>query len=182
MQGTLKGRRLPITVSPEHKVLCSRERCVPGYGVVMNQPTTSGRPATASIGDSSERNRHTSMGSTASDTFSMSPPMVTMPRGGGAIRGIGEKVSANPVTGTGSMSVPIATSPGRSGFGPQLSISYDSGNGNGIFGFGWTLSLPSITRKAEKRLPQYSDEDVLVLSGAEDLVPVLIGGRAFARV
>jgi hypothetical protein len=32
---------------------------------------------------------------------------------------MGEKFAANPVTGTGSMSVPIATSPGRGGFGPQ---------------------------------------------------------------
>jgi hypothetical protein len=54
-----------------------------------------------------------------------------LPKGGGAIRGIGEKFAANPVTGTGSMSVPIATSPGRSGFEPQLALSYDSGAGNG---------------------------------------------------
>src|SRR6202045_1203676 len=80
---------------------------------------------------------------------------ISLPKGGGAIRGIGEKFAANPVTGTGSMSVPIATSPGRSGFGPQLSISYDSGAGNGPFGFGWNLSLPSITRKTDKGLPRY---------------------------
>lgn len=104
------------------------------------------------------------------------PPAINLPKGGGAIRGIGEKFSANPVTGTGSMSVPIATSPGRSGFGPQLSLSYDSGSGNGPFGFGWTLSLPAITRKTDKGLPEYRDadeSDVYVLSGAEDLVPVL---------
>ena len=60
-------------------------------------------------------------------------PSISLPKGGGAIRGIGEKFAANPVTGTGSMSVPIATSPGRSGFGPQLSPSYyDSGTGNGV--------------------------------------------------
>ncbi len=34
------------------------------------------------------------------------------------------------------LAAPIATSPGRSGFGPQLSLSYDSGAGNGPFGFG----------------------------------------------
>ena len=103
-------------------------------------------------------------------------PTISLPKGGGAIRGIGEKFAANPVTGTGSMSVPIATSPGRSGFGPQLSLSYDSGSGNGPFGFGWSLSLPSITRKTDKGLPQYNDaeeSDVFILSGAEDLVPVL---------
>ena len=38
-------------------------------------------------------------------------PAITLPKGGGAIRGIGEKFAANPVTGTGSMSVPIATDP-----------------------------------------------------------------------
>ena len=44
-----------------------------------------------------------------------SPPSISLPKGGGAIRGMGEKFAANPVTGTGSMSVPIAPSPGRSG-------------------------------------------------------------------
>lgn len=104
-------------------------------------------------------------------------PSITLPKGGGAIKGIGEKFTANPVTGTGSMSVPIAVSPGRSGFGPQLSISYDSGAGNGPFGFGWSLSLPQITRKTDKGLPRYRDteeSDVFILSGAEDLVPVLV--------
>ena len=73
------------------------------------------------------------------------------------IRGIGEKYGTNPVTGTGSMNVPIATSPGRAGYTPQLSIAYDSGAGNGPFGIGWNLSLPSITRKTDKGLPQYDD-------------------------
>jgi Salmonella virulence plasmid 65kDa B protein len=102
-------------------------------------------------------------------------PAITLPKGGGAIRGIGEKFAANPVTGTGSMTVPIAASPGRGGFGPQLALSYDSGSGNGPFGFGWTLSLPAITRKTDKGLPQYQDaedSDVFILSGAEDLVPL----------
>src|SRR5687767_12920037 len=109
------------------------------------------------------------------------PPSIALPKGGGAMRGIGEKFAANPVTGTGSMSVPLATSPGRSGFGPQLSLSYDSGAGNGPFGFGWSLSIPAITRKTDKGLPRYRDAqdpiaenaDIFMLLGAEDLVPVL---------
>jgi RHS repeat-associated protein len=111
------------------------------------------------------------------------PPQIDLPKGGGAIRGIDEKFSANPVTGTGSLSVTLALSPGRSGFGPKVSLEYDSGSGNGAFGFGWKLSLPSITRRTDKGLPQYRDSiesDIFVLSGAEDLVPVLIaegGGR-----
>src|SRR5215510_12022802 len=104
-------------------------------------------------------------------------PAINLPKGGGAIRGMGEKFATNPVTGMGSMSVPIATSPGRSGFGPQLLLSYDSGAGNGPFGFGWSLSIPSITRKTDKGLPKYQDSvesDVFILSGAEDLVPTLM--------
>src|SRR5215204_3517705 len=109
-------------------------------------------------------------------TSSSSLPSISLPKGGGAIRGIGEKFAANPVTGTGSLSVPLAVSPGRSGFGPQLSLSYDSGAGNGPFGFGWNLSLASVSRKTDKGLPRYLDaqeSDVFVLSGADDLVPAL---------
>ena len=109
------------------------------------------------------------------ESHQIAAPSISLPKGGGAIRGMGEKFAANPVTGTGSMTVPIATSPDRSGFGPQLSLSYDSGAGNGPFGFGWSLSLPAITRKTNKGLPQYfdaDDSDVFILSGAEDLVLV----------
>src|SRR5215217_6319444 len=84
-------------------------------------------------------------------------PSISLPKGGGAIRGIGEKFAANPVTGAGSMTVPLATSAGRSGFGPQLTLSYDSGAGNGPFGLGWSLSLPSISRKTDKGIPRYQD-------------------------
>jgi hypothetical protein len=118
---------------------------------------------------------------TEKDDFNVSAPAIALPKGGGAIRGIGEKFGANPVTGTGSVSVPIYTSPGRAGFGPQLALSYDSGAGNGPFGFGWSLSLPAITRKTDKGLPRYldaEDSDVFLLSGAEDLVPELSNGSA----
>jgi RHS repeat-associated protein len=103
-------------------------------------------------------------------------PAISLPKGGGAIRGIGEKFSVNPVTGTGALSIPLPLSPGRSGFTPQLSLAYDSGAGNGPFGFGWSISTPSITRKTDKGLPRYCDgdeSDVYILSGAEDLVPNL---------
>src|ERR1017187_6360918 len=101
----------------------------------------------------------TSVGSDDSNhaSFSLSAPLISLPKGGGAIRGIGEKFGVSPATGTGSLTIPIATSPGRSGFGPQLSLSYDSGAGNGPFGFGWQLSVPSITRKTDKGLPRYNE-------------------------
>lgn len=87
---------------------------------------------------------------------------------------MGEKFAINPITGTASMTVPIATSPGRSGFGTQIFLTYDSGASKGPFGFGWNIAMPSITRQTDRGLPRYFNadkSDVFVLSGAEDLVP-----------
>ena len=99
--------------------------------------------------------------------------IISLPTGGGALQGIGETFQPNLFSGTGNFGIPIFTSPGRAGFGPQLSLQYSTGNGNGIFGLGWNLSVPRITRKTEKGLPKYNNEDVFVMSGAEDLVPKL---------
>ncbi len=101
-------------------------------------------------------------------------PKLELPKSGGAIKGIGEKVTANPATGTANFSVPINVTAGRGA--PQLSLSYSSGGGNGAFGIGWSLGIPQISRKTENLLPQYNDvqnSDTFILSGAEDLVKKL---------
>jgi hypothetical protein len=103
-------------------------------------------------------------------------PQLGLPKGGGAIRGLGESFSFNGPTGAGTFSVPIQTSAGRSGIEPRLALNYGSGQGNGPFGWGWSVSLPAITRKTSKGLPQYQDSassDIFVLTGAEDLTPLL---------
>jgi RHS repeat-associated protein len=112
--------------------------------------------------------------SESDESFALTVPAPTLPKGGGAIRGMGEQFGTNPVSGTGQMRVPIFTSPGRSGAAPQLALAYDSAAGNGVFGFGWQLALPSITRKTSKGLPRYRDaeeSDVFILSDTDDLVP-----------
>ena len=144
---------------------------------IITLPYSKGAPTLNSENDGSARDQRSNQSQSDQGKGLVTPPVISLPKGGGAIRGIGEKFAANPVTGTGSMTVPIAASPGRSGFGPQLALSYDSGGGNGPFGFGWNLSLPAITRKTDKGLPRYNDleeSDVFILSGAEDLVPVLV--------
>lgn len=82
---------------------------------------------------------------------------ISLPKGGGAIRGIGEKFAENPVTGSDSMSVPITTSPGRSGFGSQLQLSNETGSGNGSFGIVWNFSLLLFTCKTEKAYTKIDD-------------------------
>lgn len=101
-------------------------------------------------------------------------PSIELPKGGGALRGIDEKFSVNPVNGTANFSIPIPLSPGRNGFTPALGLSYNSGGGNGPFGIGWQLGIPSIQIKTDRALPKYSSKDIYVLSGAEDLVPYLV--------
>ncbi|MEQ8181394.1 MAG: SpvB/TcaC N-terminal domain-containing protein, partial [Smithellaceae bacterium] len=99
-------------------------------------------------------------------------PSIALPKGGGAIKGIDEKFSVNAVNGTASFSIPLPFSPGR-GASLTLSLNYNSGAGNGIFGLGWKLSLPSIKRKTDKELPKYTDSDTCLFSEADDLVPQL---------
>ena len=97
---------------------------------------------------------------------------VSLPTGGGAIRGIGESFSPDPFTGSGRFSVPVYCSPGRDGMQPNLPLTYSAGHGNGCFGLGWQLTLPSIVRKTERSIPRYDDRDMFVLTGAGDLVPL----------
>ncbi|MFJ5262265.1 SpvB/TcaC N-terminal domain-containing protein [Streptomyces sp. NPDC088387] len=112
------------------------------------------------------------------DELSPSPaeqdvPSLSLPTAGGALRGMGEKFSTNPVTGTATVSVPIAVAPAR-GAEPALTLSYDSGAGNSPFGLGWSTDVPSVVRATDKGLPRYLDTDVFQLSGAEDLVPAVV--------
>jgi RHS repeat-associated protein len=107
-------------------------------------------------------------------------PSVTLPRGGGAIRDIGEKFAVNAVTGTGTLDLPLPFSKARVGL--QLKLAYGSGSGNGPFGFGWSIGLPEIRRKTDKGLPLFCDgdeSDVFIFAGQDDLVPILdaSGGR-----
>jgi len=64
---------------------------------------------------------------TASPSYITPLPPISLPKGGGAIKGIGEKFDVNPVTGTASFSIPIFTTPSRPDFFLKLSLSFDSG-------------------------------------------------------
>ncbi len=109
-------------------------------------------------------------------------PSISLPKGGGALRSIDEKFQVNPVNGTSSFSIPLPLSPNRNGFTPQMSLSYNSGVANGLFGIGWDIDLPAIQRRTDKKLPRYFDtndvkaiekEDSFMFSGVEELVPFM---------
>lgn len=111
------------------------------------------------------------------ESFQIQMPSIALPKGGGALKGIDEKFQVNAANGTAGFSIPLPVSPGRNGFQPALSLSYNSGSGNSAFGLGWSVDLPAIQRKTDKQLPGYREgleEDVFTINGAEDLVPYLI--------
>lgn len=117
---------------------------------------------------------------------SFAAPQVSLPKGGGAIRGLGEKFQTNPANGTATLTIPVPLSKSRGEFQPALTLSYSSGSGNGPYGLGWTLGLPSISKRTDKGVPRHvpfarraeniaatdAAADIFLLSGAEDLVPI----------
>lgn len=114
---------------------------------------------------------NTPRGRTESNALTV--PSISLPKGGGAITGIDEKFGVNAVNGTAACSIPLPFFSAR-GMAPSLTLSYNSGAGNGVFGLGWGLNLPSIKRKTDKELPEYTDSDTFLLSEAEDLVPAFM--------
>ena len=112
----------------------------------------------------------------ATESNAIQIPEISLPKGGGALRGIDEKFEINAANGTAGFTIPLPITPGRNGFAPSLSLSYNSGGGNSPYGLGWSIGYPIIQRKTDKRLPRYRDgleEDIFMFSGAEDLVPFL---------
>ena len=105
------------------------------------------------------------------------PPTISLPKGGGALRSIDEKFSVNAANGTCNLNIPLPFSKSRSDIGLSLALQYNSGSGNSPFGLGWNIGLPSIQRRTDKQLPLYQDaveSDVFVFLGAEDLVPAYL--------
>jgi len=132
---------------------------VPGVSYLSGKPSS---PSDDSTGQSSPYS-----------TFS--PPPISLPKGGGAIRSIDEKFRVNASNGTSGCSIPFPFSASRNEFVPAQTLEYNSGSGNGVFGMGWNATPASITRRTDKKLPEYNDateSDIFIFSGAENLVPV----------
>src|SRR6266699_3235019 len=83
--------------------------------------------------------------------------LISLPKGGGAMQGIGEKFSPDLHTGTGNFTVPIALPPGRNGFQPKLELAYSTGAGNGLIGLGRDFGIAGVSRKTSKGVPLYRD-------------------------
>jgi hypothetical protein len=94
----------------------------------------------------------------------------SLPKGGGAIQGMGEALASVGMTGMASRTLALPVSAGR-GFAPPLSLNYSSGSGNGAFAMGWGLSETSIRRRTSHGVPLYRDDDTYLAPDGEVLVP-----------
>ncbi|HRK33882.1 MAG TPA: toxin TcdB middle/N-terminal domain-containing protein, partial [Candidatus Hydrogenedentes bacterium] len=135
----------------------------------------------------------------AADKSGVKPSVLSLPSGPGAIEGLGESFEPQLNTGTATYRVPLKSPPGRAGFAPDLALTYNSGNGGGTFGLGWSLGLPSLQRQTDKGLPFYTDYpsgdgvdndgdgmvddydefDTIVFTNGEELVPCSDGTYRF---
>jgi Salmonella virulence plasmid 65kDa B protein/Insecticide toxin TcdB middle/C-terminal region/Insecticide toxin TcdB middle/N-terminal region len=102
---------------------------------------------------------------------SVSVQKLALPKGGGAIVGLGESLAPVGPTGMAEFSLPLPISPGR-GYAPVLTLNYSSGVGNGPFGLGWNLGATTVQRRTDRGVPRYdgSAEDEFVGPDGEVLV------------
>jgi RHS repeat-associated protein len=122
-----------------------------------------------------------STGVGAADKSGVSPNTISLPKGPGSVEGLGESFQPTLNTGTAKYGLGIKLPPGTAGHQPALGLSYDGGGANGPLGFGWSLSLPSIQRRADKGIPTYGESpgvsrpDVYINESREELVPMADG-------
>src|SRR5213596_163075 len=94
----------------------------------------------------------------------------SLPKGGGAVAGLGETFSPDLSTGTGSFVIKLDCPNGPNDIGPRLALTYNTSSGNGPFGMGFSLSLPRLLRSTARGFPNYESIESLMLEGAGELV------------
>lgn len=110
-------------------------------------------------------------GAAPPDKSGVKANVISLPSGPGSIEGLGESFEPQLNTGTSSYGVGIALPPGRAGLQPKVRLSYNSGQGNGLAGLGWSLDFSCIKRQTDKGFPGYGQTDTFVFQG-EELVPL----------
>jgi hypothetical protein len=87
-----------------------------------------------------------------SNKSSVSSQVISLPKGGGALQGIGEKFAPDLHTRMCTFSVPVALPPGRNGFQPELNLDYSKRSRSRV-----SVSLPSRIDDRAGRVNQTRD-------------------------
>jgi hypothetical protein len=102
----------------------------------------------------------------------VSPQVVYKPSGPASVAGLGESFQPELHTGMAAYEIKLTVPPGVRGHQPELALAYNSGQGQGVFGLGWSLNSTFIQRQTDKGLPTYTDQDTFIYSNNEELVPI----------
>lgn len=102
----------------------------------------------------------------------ISIPALELPKGGGAIQGLNDTFAVNQFNGMATFSIPLPLPEARA-LTPKLGLSYNSSDGNGIFGMGFSPGISAIGRNTSLGMPAYRGNDIFTLTGAGNLVPKL---------
>jgi RHS repeat-associated protein len=94
---------------------------------------------------------------------------ISLPKGGGAVLGVGDAFQSNPFSGTGSYSIPIPVTAAR-GLEPQLQLTYESSRGNSAFGLGFDIDLVYIGVLMNKGVPVYNQDKKYAFNDGIELV------------
>ena len=88
--------------------------------------------------------------------------------------GVDHEVVVDQLTGQATVTVPLRLSSGRNGFGPALTLRFDSTPATSPFGVGWSLDgLLAVSVSTRRRLPTYAADETYSFTLAGDLVPAL---------
>lgn len=98
--------------------------------------------------------------------------ILSLPKGGGAAKPIDESFKTDLSTGSGFYQVPIQVPKGVGEMSPSLALSYGSGNGNGPFGMGWSMVIPSILRSTKNSVPSFDDNEDTLTFDSRELIAV----------
>ena len=91
---------------------------------------------------------------------------ISLPSGPASIEGLGRNFVPSLASGTAGYGIDIALPPAVRGFGPSLSIDYDSGGGASEVGTGWQIGqIPSLRRRVDDGLPRFDETDSWELTG-----------------
>ncbi|MFR9773794.1 SpvB/TcaC N-terminal domain-containing protein [Nocardia sp. SC052] len=96
---------------------------------------------------------------------------VSLPKGGGAVGGLGGSFSPDLNTGGGGYEIPFDLPEGRNGHTPAVALRYGTGMPNGPFGLGWGIGLIRLDRDTSGGAPEYAAGDPLVAPGVGPLRP-----------
>ncbi len=99
----------------------------------------------------------------------ISAPKVSLPNSGAGLNNISQKFQPNLFTGSGTYTYNLNLTQARA-LTPTLTLLYSTGYGNGVFGQGFNLSYPLITRKTHNGVPTYNDDNDIFIWQGEDLI------------